>query len=141
MKANKINVPILFFGHVLILKMMKQIIISLIVIITVSILTHVDLSFAQQMRSSHGESVECQPMYGNYGKGEKWGWYGAKREVRTPVEAREILDRFFIQNRKAKIGRIREKHYFFEAEIMNQKGMLIDLIIIDKRTGRVRSIY
>jgi hypothetical protein len=123
---------------------MKQKITSLFIIITASMLTLADLSFAQPMKSGHEgheEAVECQPMYGNYGRGQKWGWYGARREVRTPVEAKEILDRFFIQNRKAKIGRIRERHYFFEAEIMNHKGTLIDLIIIDKRTGRVRSIY
>ncbi|NWF76246.1 MAG: hypothetical protein HXY53_06680 [Nitrospirae bacterium] len=120
---------------------MKQKIIALFIIITASIIIFADLSFAQPMKSGNEAAVECQPMYGNYGRGQKWGWYGAKREVRTPVEAKQILDNFFIQNKKARIGKIRERHYFFEAEIINHKGTLIDLIIIDKRTGRVRSIY
>lgn len=120
---------------------MKQKILSLFIIITASIISLADLSFAQPVKSGNEIAVECQPMYGNYGRGQKWGWYGAKREVRSPVEAKQILDNFFIQNKKTRIGKIRERHYFFEAEIINHKGTLIDLIIIDKRTGRVRSIY
>jgi hypothetical protein len=33
------------------------------------------------------------------------------------------------------------KNYFFEADIFNRNGVRIDLVIIDKRTGRIRTIY
>lgn len=61
--------------------------------------------------------------------------------VRTPAEAREILEKFFMSHRGIKVGRIRERARFFEAEIINRKGMIIDLVLIDKRTGRIRSIF
>jgi hypothetical protein len=85
--------------------------------------------------------MECQPTYGQYWRSDKWGWYGARKAVRTPVEAREILEKFFMTNRGIKVGKIRARRYFFEADIINRNGIRIDLVIIDKRTGRIRSIY
>ncbi len=89
----------------------------------------------------HQESIECQPTYGHYWRSDKWGWYGARKIVRTPVEAREILEKFFMLHRGIKIGRIRERAWFFEAEIINRRGVVIDLVLIDKRTGRIRSKF
>ena len=40
-----------------------------------------------------------------------------------------------------KIGRITERRWFFRAEILDKKDALVDVVIIDKRTGRIRSIY
>jgi hypothetical protein len=97
-----------------------------------------DFCYAQHMDR---EGMECQPVYGHYWRSQKWGWYGAKRMVRTPDEAREILEKGFFQQGNIKIGKIRERPRFFEADIMNRKGILIDLIIIDKRSGRIRSVY
>ena len=85
--------------------------------------------------------MECQPTYGHYWHGNKWGWYGARKVVQTPVEAREILENFFMTNSGIKVGKIRVRRYFFEADIINRNGMRIDMVIIDKRTGRIRSIY
>lgn len=97
-----------------------------------------DISSAQQANQVR---VECRPVYGHYLLGPRWGWYGARRIVRTPVEAREIIEKVFITNRGIKVGTIRERAHFFEAEIVNMNGARIDLIIIDRRTGRVRTIY
>jgi hypothetical protein len=36
---------------------------------------------------------------------------------------------------------MREKAHFYIAEIINNKGVLVDLILIDKRTGRIRSMF
>lgn len=85
--------------------------------------------------------MECQPTYGHYWRGDKWGWYGARKAVRSPVEAREILENFFTPNNNIKVGKIRIRNRFFEADINNINGVRIDLVIIDKRTGRIRSIY
>ena len=111
--------------------------IALFIIILV-FLPAVDISSAQQ---TNKEPVECQPVYGNYWRSYKWGWYGARREVRTPAEAREIIEQLLLQDRGIRIVRMREKAHFYIAEIMNHKGVLIDLILIDKRTGRIRSMY
>jgi len=97
-----------------------------------------EFSFAQPMNQ---DLIECQPTYGHYWRGDKWGRYGARRVVRTPVEARDILEKFFMSRRGIKVGRIRERAWFFEAEIINKKGIVIDSVLIDKRTGRIRSIF
>lgn len=94
-------------------------------------------SYAQ----SYKGSMECQPIYGHYWHSDKWGWYGERKVVRTPVEAREILEEFFPPNSGMRVGKIRIRTNFFEADIINRSGMHVDVVIIDKRTGRIRSIY
>ncbi len=104
-----------------------------------SVFSVTDFSYAQQTTQ---EKVECQPTYGDYGQGEKWGWYGAKRIVRTSAEAQEILEKIFVHhNWGVRVVRITERPHFFVAEIVNNKGALIDLILIDRRTGRIRSMF
>ena len=122
-------------GHKCI-RMIKANIIWIAVVIT--LLPVAEFSYAQQTKK---DPVECQPVYGHYWRSYKWGWYGARREVRTPVEAKEIIEQFLAQDRGIRIVRMREKAHFYIAEVMNNKGVLIDLILIDKRTGRIRSMF
>jgi len=106
--------------------------------IFLALLPVAELSYAQQTKK---ETVECQPVYGHYWRSYKWGWYGARREVRTPVEAKEIIEQFLLPDRGIRIVRMREKAHFYIAEVINNKGVLVDLILIDKRTGRIRSMF
>ncbi|GEM_PF-1432824 len=78
--------------------------------------------------------------YGDYYPGPREGRYGARKAVRTEGEARNILRKYF-SPRKATIGEIKEKDWFFEAEIIDRNNTPVDRVIIDKRTGRIRSIY
>lgn len=113
-------------------------------IFLITLLLSAELSHAQQVNQvsqRNQVTIECQPTYGHYWRSSKWGWYGARRVVRTPVEAQEILDQFFVQNRGIKVVRIRERAHFFMAELINSKGVIVDLILIDKRTGRIRSMF
>jgi hypothetical protein len=87
------------------------------------------------------ESVECQPTYGHYWRSSKWGWYGARKQVKTPVEARQIIEQVFTQNSNIKVIRITERPHYFIAEMINRKGVVVDLILIDRRTGRIRSMF
>jgi len=113
--------------------------ILLLLLFFITFLTISESSYAQSV--IYKGSMECQPTYGHYWRGDKWGWYGARKVVRTPVEAREILEKFFQPNSGIKVGKIRIRTYFFEADIINRNGMHVDVVIIDKRTGRIRSIY
>ena len=79
--------------------------------------------------------------YGDYCPGPKRGWYGAKTEIKTAEEAEKILKEYFSQNEDVKIGKIKERGRFFEADIMDKNDVLIDIVIVNKRTGRIRSIY
>jgi len=105
-----------------------------------AVLTIADLSFAEQTEQTKQGLVQC-PAYGQYWRSYKWGWYGAKRTVKTPVEANEIILQFYVPQKGIHIHRVIETPLFYQAEIINSKGVLVDKVIIDKRTGRIRSIY
>jgi hypothetical protein len=60
--------------------------------------------------------------------------------VKSAEEARKVFAEYF-EKKKVKLGEVKEKEYFFEAEVFDRDGRLIDKVIVDKRTGRVRSIY
>ncbi len=102
-----------------------------------AVLTIADFSFAEQTKQG---LVQC-PAYGHYWRSYKRGWYGAKRAVKTPVEANEIILQFYVPKQGIRINRVIESPLFYQAEIINSKGVLVDKVIIDKRTGRIRSIY
>ena len=68
------------------------------------------------------------------------GWYGAKKPVKTAKEAKKILQEYF-KNEPVLIGNIKEREWFFEADIRDENNKLLDIVIVDKRTGRIRSTY
>ncbi|MDI6727333.1 MAG: hypothetical protein QMD44_00235 [Thermodesulfovibrionales bacterium] len=76
--------------------------------------------------------------YGDYCP--MWGSYGARKPVRTANEAKKILQEYFAPY-DVKIGKIKEREWFFEADIKGKNNNLLDIVIVDKRTGRIRSIY
>jgi hypothetical protein len=118
---------------------MKQLIkITCISILTGIVISLSSPSFAQPMHQHH-EWRERAP-YGDYCPGSRWGWYGAKKRIRTLMEVRRILQEYF-SDKDVRIGRIKEREWFFEAEIRDKDNNLIDIVIVDKRTGRIRSIY
>ena len=78
--------------------------------------------------------------YGDYKKGAADTGYGEKRPVTTVEDARKVLAAYFAK-KDVKIGEIREQELFFEAEILDKNDNLVDKVIVDKRTGRIRSTY
>jgi hypothetical protein len=46
-----------------------------------------------------------------------------------------------MRNPNLKVGEIEDKGYVFEAEILTKDNSLVDKILVDKRTGWMRSIY
>ena len=79
--------------------------------------------------------------YGGYCRGPKWGWYGARRDIKTVKEVRELLT-VFLHETSLIIGDIREEEAYFEADILNEEsGEVVDILIVDKRTCRIRSKY
>ncbi len=78
--------------------------------------------------------------YGSYYPGPRGGWYGARKAVRTTEDAKRILQDFFSMYEHITIKDIKEREWFFEAEILDKNNTPIDKVIVDKRTGRIRSI-
>jgi hypothetical protein len=84
--------------------------------------------------------VTCTPeMRGRCGK-RRGDWYGARRPVQSPAEALEQLRNYF-SGRDYTIPGVDEKKWGFKADIVDQDGTIVDRVLIDKRTGRIRSIY
>lgn len=77
---------------------------------------------------------------GGHKKGAAETGYGERRPVNTIEEAENALTEYFAQQ-DVKIGEISEQILFFEAEIRDKSNNLVDKVIVDKRTGRIRSIY
>jgi hypothetical protein len=70
----------------------------------------------------------------------KGDWYGARRKVTSLEDARTQFTAYFA-DQSVTISDITEKPWRFEADVINQNGDIVDRVIIDKRSGRVRSIY
>ncbi len=83
-----------------------------------------------------GNTGDRRSPYGH----SKGSTYGEKKTVRTVEEAEDILQNYFT-GKEVTIGRIREKKLYFEADILDKNNKKVDSVIIDKRTGRIRSIY
>lgn len=77
---------------------------------------------------------------GAYPYGESRGGYGEKKAVSSVQEARRMIRDYF-SGRDVKVGDIRERDLYFEADVRDRHGALVDKVIIDKRTGRIRSTY
>jgi hypothetical protein len=73
--------------------------------------------------------------------------YGPQyQQSQKPLEekdAKAILGNYLrsTRNPNLKLGKIEDKGYAFEAEILTQKGSLVDKILVDKNTGWMRSVY
>jgi len=94
--------------------------------------------FAPAWAAGQGHGDGRQP-YGGYCEGPRWGWYGARTPVTTLEDARKRLEEFF-KDQNVVVGTIVEQHKFFKADILDRNGVLLDQVIIHKRSGRIRSI-
>ncbi|MBI5655565.1 MAG: hypothetical protein HZC44_01560 [Geobacter sp.] len=81
----------------------------------------------------------CNKKYNGYCINQRWGWYGARKSVSSVEEARRDLTDYYADS-DLKIGRIIEKSSYFEAELLDRNQKKADTVIINKRSGRIRSI-
>ncbi|MCK9229088.1 MAG: hypothetical protein M0Q23_09585 [Syntrophales bacterium] len=87
----------------------------------------------------HGKFPGKHHPYGDYIP-KRHRDYGATRLVENEEQARKILEEYF-GDLDVSIGSLERKRGFFRAEIFDASGDRIDIIIIDRRTGRIRSIF
>lgn len=92
----------------------------------------------------HSESAACRECgcnktYDGYCNNQRWGWYGARKSVQSVEEARRDLTEYYADS-GAKVGKIKDKSGYYEAEVLNKDNKLMDRVIIHKRSGRIRSI-
>ena len=78
-------------------------------------------------------------MMGRCGK-LRGDWYGAGRPVASAEEARKLLVDYFAGQGYG-VSEPTEGKWGFLADITGKDGKVIDRVMIDKRFGRIRSIY
>ncbi len=78
--------------------------------------------------------------YGGYHDDGKCGCYGARAAVKTAADARKIIEGF-LAGHDLSIGAMEERPRFFRALLVDGTGAVRDVVIVDKLTGRIRSIY
>jgi hypothetical protein len=66
--------------------------------------------------------------------------YGQRRAVPNGHEAGRIMLQYY-HGRDVRIGPIIERDLFYQADVKDRRGALVDKIILDKRTGRLRSAF
>ncbi len=83
------------------------------------------------------------PPYGHSCPGPRWGRpYGARRPVASPDEAKQVIETFFSsRGQTVTTGKVEERQWYYEVEVLDASGAIMDKVIVDKRTGRLRSIY
>lgn len=88
---------------------------------------------------SVGEKGTCRPeMRGRCGK-RRGDWYGASQPVATAAAARSLLQNYFAGEGYT-VSEVSEKRWGFRADVIDSNGKVIDHVMIDKRTGRIRSL-
>jgi len=84
------------------------------------------------------------PQYGpQYGPGYQGPQYQQPQKPMEEKDARELLENYLesTRNPNLKLGKIEDKGEGFEADILTKDGSLVDKILVDKRTGWMRSVY
>lgn len=96
-------------------------------IIFISMVVLIISLFAQETRIPYGDYQEC------------CGAYGVCRDDMSQRDAEIAITRYF-SLKGMRVGRIQHRGRFVEAEIYRNSKMM-DRIIFDRKTGRMRSVY
>lgn len=78
--------------------------------------------------------------YGEFRKNYRKGMYGKPFLINSKEEAMDVI-RDFYSDRKIKFGDVKERKKFYIIEVLDESDNLIDIILVNKRSGRIRSIY
>lgn len=83
---------------------------------------------------------QCPPGAPGWCGKRKGDRYGARRAVTSVQDAEEQLRQYY-SGQDATISGVTENPWHFQADVLDKDGKVIDRVIIDKRSGRVRSIF
>lgn len=77
-------------------------------------------------------------MRGRCGK-RRGDWYGARQPVADGAEAHTRLSHYYT-GQGLTVSAVTEIKWGFSAEVRDKDGKVIDRVMIDKRSGRIRSL-
>lgn len=78
--------------------------------------------------------------YGYYRHHWRKAGYGQRVYVQNVEEAVSIIQEFY-KSANVKIIPIKESYRFYKMEVQDENKNVLDIVIVDKFSGRVRSIY
>lgn len=93
----------------------------------------------QGWRGGHGDGPGTPPPFGDYCPRRHADHYGARQPVNSSDEAVERLARFY-RLPPERVQLHKERRNGFIIDILNPDGSPADRVIIDKWSGRIRSI-
>lgn len=99
----------------------------------------VSMLYGQTKEENH-INVTNNPPYGGFKSDKKKSRYGKPFVVKSKEEAIDILKAYY-GDTKIKIGEVEERKRFFIIEVLDEQDNLIDIILINKKSGRLRSIF
>ena len=85
--------------------------------------------------------MPCKPTYGGYCAKMPGGPYGARHPVNSPEEARALLERYYADQKGLTVGRIEERRWGFEAEVLDRNNAVVDRVMVHRHSGRIRSLF
>jgi hypothetical protein len=120
-----------------------------------TIIVDKNTGFMQSAQRGPGRGPGAHPGYGmgpgmmgrGMGPGMMGQGYGPQYQQEskplTEKDVKAMLENYLqsTRNPNLKLGKITEKDYYFEAEIVTKNDSLVDKIIVDKQTGWMRSVY
>jgi hypothetical protein len=82
-------------------------------------------------------------LYGQFCPGShRGGPYGGRNPVSTVEQVTQAIEKCLsIRNQGLHTGRTLDNRGYFEVEVADRNGAIVDRLIVVKRNGRIRSIY
>lgn len=82
-------------------------------------------------------------IYGQFCPGSRRGGpYGARAPVVTVEEVAQAIEKCLsIRNQGLHAGRTLDNRGYFEVEVVDRNGAMVDRLVVVKQSGRVRSVY
>lgn len=78
--------------------------------------------------------------YGYYGHHWRKTGYGQRINIRNIEEAISVVQEFY-KSPNLKVVPVKESYRFYKMEVQDDHNTVLDIVIVDKFSGRVRSIY
>lgn len=98
-----------------------------------------------QRGPGYGPGLGHRGMHGGGWRGGRGGkhrgdGYGDRRPVTSVEDARSQIAQYF-EGQDVTVSDVADKQWRYEADIRDKQGAVIDRVMIDKRSGRIRSLY
>lgn len=111
-------------------------VVSIVFLTTNLVSTSYAIDFPPKCYRFNNEAVP----YGYYGHHWRKTGYGQRINIRNIEEAISVVQEFY-KSPNLKVVPVKESYRFYKMEVQDDHNTVLDIVIVDKFSGRVRSIY